>query len=108
MENEIQALQAENAQLKTDIEELNYVLETLNEVLLLQGDPSRLYERIILKPQLCILLNKELTNVQLFNIADVLNTVQVEHEGESRFAVLLSVHEVDPERETELIAVLEE
>ena len=105
---ELEALQAENAQLKADIQDLNYVLETLNEVLLLTNDPSRLYERIILKPQLCILLNPELTHKQIFNVAEVLNTVQVDHEGEMRFAVLLSVHEVDPERESELIALIEE
>ena len=106
--NQLEALQAENTQLKADIEELNYVLETLNEILLLQNDPSRLYERIILKPQLCILLNEKLTNTQIFSIAEMLTTVQVDHEGKKRFAVLLSVHETDPEREDELIAVLGE
>ena len=108
MSTELETLQAENAQLKADIEELNYVLETLNEVLLLSADPSRLYERIILKPQLCILLNKELTNKQIFSIAETLTTVQVDYESEKRFAVLLCVHEVDQERETELIALIEE
>ena len=105
---EIAALQAENETLKAENEDLNYVLETLNEILLLDNEPSRLYERILVKPQLCILLNKELTTKQVFSIAETLDTVQVSYNNEDRFAVLLHFHEVDPEKETELIALLQE
>ena len=108
VEQEIEALENRITELEAENEELNYVLEALNEILLLSDDPSRLYERIIAKPQLCILLNPELTHKQIFSIAQELNIVQVEHEGEKRFAVLLAVHETDPEKETELIALIED
>ena len=101
-------LTKENETLKQEIEDLNFVLEAMSEALLISDDPSKLYERIITKPQLCILLNEELTTNQIFELAQALNLVQVEHEGQQRFATLLSVHKLDPDKESEIIAILED
>lgn len=105
---EIAALEAENKALKAENTELNYAIEALSEILLLSEEPSRLYERILVKPQLCILLNKDLTDKQIFSIAETLDTVQVKHENSDRFAVLLKLYEHDANRKSEVIAVIEE
>ena len=107
-QNKYLNLKAENQALKAELENLNFVLESLSEALLIGNDPSKIFERILVKPQLCILLNPNLTYKQIAQIVDVLDVVPVDHENEQRLAVILTTHRIDPEKESEVIGLIEE
>lgn len=49
---------------------------------------SVLFEKLIEEPQLCMLLNRELSTAQLAALADTFFVVDVEHEGETYFSVV--------------------
>lgn len=101
---EMERLQKENKELKEENETLTDVLEAFNEMLIVQDDVSLIFERILIKPMLCVLLKKELHAIQIANLTDSCSVVQVDYENEKRFAIVLVLHQVDPERETELLA----
>ena len=97
MSERIQELEAQVEALKQENKDLNEVLESLNEILLVQGEPSRLFERVIAKPQPCILLSKNLNSRQIAELVDTIDVVQVKYKDEDRFAFILVLHKADPE-----------
>ena len=65
--------------------------------------PPKIFEKLIEEPQLCMLLNKDLSTAQLASFADTFFVVDIEHEGETRFAVVCGYFRKQPEVEPKLL-----
>ena len=60
---------------------------------------SVMFEKLIEDPQLCMLLNKDLSTAQLAGLAATFFVVDVEYEGETRFAVVCGLYRKPPTEE---------
>ena len=60
---------------------------------------SVMFEKLIEEPQLCMLLNKDLSTAQLAGLADTFFVVDVEYEGEIRFGVVCGLYRKPPTEE---------
>ena len=65
----------------------------------LADQPSEILDELIDTPRLCMLLNPKLTQKQIQSLVDTFYVVDIEHEGEQRFAVVCGFY-LRPEDET--------
>lgn len=54
----------------------------------LADQPSKILDKLLDEPQLCMLLNPELSQQQIQALVDVFYIIDIEHEGEQRLAVV--------------------
>ena len=64
---------------------------------------SVMFDKLIETPRLCMLLNKDLSTAQLAALADTFFVVDIEHEGETRFAVVCGFYRKQPESKPMLL-----
>ena len=57
---------------------------------------SALFEKLIEEPQLCMLLNKDLSTAQVAGLTNTFFVVDVEYEGETRLAVVCGLFRKQP------------
>ena len=97
------ALQIE--ELIEENERLVDVLNSINDAVFNQDDSSKYYEKIMTKPQLCILLKKDISERYVANICESgLHVDIANYEGEERFVVLLVLHTIDETKDTKIIS----
>ena len=64
---------------------------------------SALFEKLIEQPQLCMLLNPDLSTEQLSMLAGTFFVVDIEHEGKTRLAVVCGHYRKHPETESVVV-----
>ena len=65
----------------------------------LAAQPSAIIDKLLDTPRLCMLLNPDLSQQQIQSLVDTFYVVDIEHEGEQRFAVVCGFY-LRPEDET--------
>lgn len=58
---------------------------------------SALFEKLIEEPQLCMLLNPNLSTTQVAALTDTFFVVDIEHEGHTRLAVVCGLFQKQPD-----------